>query len=270
MQMKALEVDMRAGLFDRSSRPPVLNSNGWRLVDEARQIIERYDALRLLASAPSIGLTGSLRLGVIPSVATHLLPQTLSKLRSEHSSLRIQVQSGLSPELAFKVEQKQLDVAVITELERLDPSIVFEPISDEELKVVIHKQLARGSIGDLLQTYPFIRFNPAMGVGRVIDATLRERRILVNDSMEFDSIETIISIVKLKLGVTIIPVGQVTPELADDLKSISFDPPVHRRIGVVGRRGMIDAPTVRAVAEAFKSFANGSHAKARPRAKRKR
>lgn len=270
MQMKALEGDMRAQLFDRSSRPPVLNSNGWRLVDEARQIIERYDALRLLASASSTGLAGSLRLGVIPSVATHLLPRTLSKLRREHPSLRIQVQSGLSPELAFKVEHKQLDVAVITELERLDPSIVFEAISEEELKVVIHRDLARGTIAELLKVHPFIRFNPAMGVGRVIDTTLRKRRILVNDFMEFDSIETIISMVKLKLGVTIISVGQVTPELDDDLKTISFEQPVYRRIGVVGRRGLIDSPTVRAVAEVFKSFTAKAASKPRLRLKRKR
>ncbi|MCP3386405.1 MULTISPECIES: LysR family transcriptional regulator [unclassified Bradyrhizobium] len=269
MQMKALEAEMRAKLFDRASRPPVLNANGWRLVDEARQIIERYDALRLLASASTTGLTGSVRLGVIPSVATHLLPQTLSRLRADHASLRIQVQSGLSPELAFKVESNTLDVAIITELERLDPAIVFEPISEEELKVVIHKDLARGSIADLLRAHPFIRFDPAMGVGRIIDATLRERRIPVNDFMEFDSIETMVRMVKLKLGVAVIPVGLFSFGSADNVRSISFVPPVHRRIGMVARRGMIDAPTVRTVTEAFKSFAGASRTTAHVRRKKK-
>jgi DNA-binding transcriptional LysR family regulator len=269
MQMKALELEMRAKLFDRACRPPVLNANGWRLVDEARHIIERYDALRLFASASTAGLTGSVRLGVIPSIATHLLPQTLSRLRADHASLRIQVQSGLSPELAFKVENKTLDVAIITELERLDPAIVFEPISEEELKVVVHKDLARGSIADLLRAHPFIRFDPAMGVGRVIDATLRERRIPVNDVMEFDSIDTMVRMVKLKLGVAVIPVGLFSFGSADDVRSISFVPPVHRRIGVVARRGMIDAPTVRAVTGAFKSFASSSRTTAHARSKKK-
>lgn len=269
MQMKALEADMRSKLFDRNSRPPVLNNNGWRLVDEARQIVERYDSLRLVASAPSTGLTGSLRLGVIPSVATHLLPQTLSKLRKEHASLRIQVQSGLSPELAFKVEEKHLDVAIVTEPEQFGPSIVFEPISEEELKVVVHRELAGGSIGELLKTHPFVRFNPAMGVGRIIDATLRSRRILVNDFMEFDSIEAMIGIVKLKLGVTVLPVGPASSKLPGYLKPISFDPPVYRRIGVLTRRGMIDAATVRAVAEAFKPFANAKSPMHHQRSKRR-
>jgi DNA-binding transcriptional LysR family regulator len=270
MQMKALEVDMRTTLFDRTSRPPVLNSSGWRLVDEARQIIERYDALRLLAAAPTTGLTGSLRLGVIPSVATHLLPQTLAKLRKEHASLRIQVQSGLSPELMFKVEEKHLDVAIVTEPERLEPSTIFERISAEELMVVVHKDLARGSIEEMLRAYPFVRFNPAMGVGRVIDATLRERKILVNDFMEFDAIEAMISIVKLKLGVTVIPVGLVTPSPADNLRTVSFDPPVHRGIGIVTRRGMMDAPAIRTVAEAFKSLSSAPAEKARKRSRKKR
>jgi DNA-binding transcriptional LysR family regulator len=256
MQMKALEGEMRIRLFDRSSRPPVLNSNGLRLVEEARGILDRYDSLRQLATSPPTGLTGSLRLGVVPSVATRLLPQALAKLRKTHASLRIQVQSGLSPELAFKVTEKQLDLAVVTELERFDPSIVFEQISEEDLKLVIHKGLARGSISDMLRAYPFVRFNPAMGVGRVIDATLRARRISVNDFMEFDSIETMISIVKLKLGVAIIPIGLASPNPGGLLKVIPFDPPVSRRIGLIARRGLIDAPTVRAVVEAFTSLAD--------------
>jgi DNA-binding transcriptional LysR family regulator len=270
MQMKALELDMRTKLFDRTSRPPVLNSSGWRLVDEARQLIERYDALRLLATAPAAGLSGSVRLGVVPSVATHLLPQTLAKLRKEHANLRIQVQSGLSPELVFKVEEKQLDIAIVTEPERLDPSILFEQISAEELMVVVHKDLARGSIEEMLLAHPFVRFNPAMGVGRVIDATLRERKILVNDFMEFDSIEAMIGMVKLKLGVTIIPVGLVSPNLADNLRTVSFDPKVYRGIGIVTRRGMIDAPALRAVAEAFKSLSSAPAGKTRKRMREKR
>ena len=270
MQMKALELDMRTKLFDRTSRPPVLNSSGWRLVDEARQIIERYDALRRLATAPTAGLSGSVRLGVVPSVATHLLPQTLAKLRKEHANLRIQVQSALSPELVFKVEEKQLDIAIVTEPERLDPSILFEQISAEELMVVVHKDLARGSIEEMLLAHPFVRFNPAMGVGRVIDATLRERKIPVNDFMEFDSIEAMIGMVKLKLGVTIIPVGLVSLNLADNLRTVSFDPQVYRGIGIVTRRGMIDAPALRAVAEAFKSLSSATVGKTRKRVKKKR
>jgi DNA-binding transcriptional LysR family regulator len=269
MQMKALEEEMRAKLFDRASRPPVLNSNGWRLVEEARSIIERYDALRAVAAAPSSGLIGYLRLGVVASVATYLLPQALWKLRKAHSGLRIQVQGGLSQELAFKVEERQLDVAIVTEPERLDPSVVFEQIRDEVLKVLIHKELARGPIAELLSKHPFIRFNPAMGVGRVIDATLRARRISVNDFVEVDSIETMISIVKLKLGVTIIPVGLVKPNITGTLKAISFDPPVIRRIGLLARRGMIDAPAVRAVADAFSAPAGTQAAEHRKRLRRR-
>src|SRR5690606_26789473 len=52
MQMKALEDELRVALFDRACRPPVLNSVGWRLVEEARAIIERYETLRSTAAGP--------------------------------------------------------------------------------------------------------------------------------------------------------------------------------------------------------------------------
>ena len=253
MQMKALEVDMKVDLFDRASRPPTLNGDGWRMVEKARRILESYDDLRLIALAPVGSLIGSLRLGVMPSVSIHLLAPAVSKLRVEHPSLRIQTYSSITAELAFKIEEKVLDVAVVNELERFSPSVNFNPISREELKVVIHKDLARGSVAKLLRDSPFVRFNPALELGRVVDSILRSRHMLVNDAIELDTVEAIIRVVKLKLGVTIIPVGMISKEIAAGLKMFSFEPPVFRRIGVLTRREMRDEPSIRAVFDAFQS-----------------
>jgi DNA-binding transcriptional LysR family regulator len=251
MQMKGLEDQLQAALFDRSTRPPLINSRGWQVVEHARKLLEQYENIRILATTVTEGVDGSMHLGVVPSVATNLLPQTLAHLSQIHPALRVRVQSGLSPELALKVDQKKIDIAVITEIERLDASMTFHPLRDEELRVIVHKDMVRPSAAETLTLYPFVRFTASMGVGRVIDMELRDRRIAVNDVMEFDSIEAITSIVRLKLGVAIVPVTCVHEDLKSELIEISLDPPAFRRIGFLVRRGQLESPAVNAVVQAF-------------------
>ena len=260
MQMKALERELQTTIFDRSSRPPLLNNTGWRLVEEARKIVEMCDMLQMICAEPSVTLVGTLRMGIVPSFATHYLPKAVAKLRESYPGLHLRVQNHLSPELALKVEQKQLDLAIITETERLDSSVVFEPILEDELKLVFHQDYEETSLKDLLEHHPFIRFNPIMGVGRVIDATLHQKQMRVREALEFDSIDTMIKMAELKLGVTIIPISSEAEELSPLLKAMPFDPPVTRKIGLVARREMMDSPTVRAVASICKQITKNGEA----------
>ena len=61
------------------------------------------------------------------------------------------------------------------------------------------------SDADLLTALPFVRFNRRAGVGRVIDAALRERGIAVQERMELDSIESILMMVSRGLGAAVAP-----------------------------------------------------------------
>ena len=51
--MKALEEELRIDLFDRSTRPPVLNREGLELVTSAREIVDGYERLGMLAGNDS-------------------------------------------------------------------------------------------------------------------------------------------------------------------------------------------------------------------------
>ena len=77
MQMKALEENLRVALFDRARRPPVLNALGRSLLERAREVLLRYEALRQAALAGE-SVVGTLRLGVIPTTGTTLLPRALT------------------------------------------------------------------------------------------------------------------------------------------------------------------------------------------------
>ena len=77
MQMKSLEQELGAPLFDRKKRPPVLNPLGLVLVPRAREILHAYDEMLCLVS-DTRGLAGELTIGAVPTTMTGLVPKAIS------------------------------------------------------------------------------------------------------------------------------------------------------------------------------------------------
>ncbi|WPZ36584.1 LysR family transcriptional regulator [Thalassobaculum sp. OXR-137] len=243
MQMKTLEEELGAALFDRARRPPVLNDTADGLLPRVRELVRLSEDIRAVAAGTSA--RGRLRLGIIPTSATGLVPAALARLAVRAPELRIRVESGLSADLLRRVAQGALDAAVVTETPRLERGLVLNPIHEEPLVVAAPIGAAGRSDRDLLRTLPFVRFNRRTGVGRVIDTALRQRRIVVSEAMELDSIEAILAMVSRGLGVAVAPAESVTEELRATVRTVPFgNPAVVRRVALVEReRGDVKAAT---------------------------
>jgi DNA-binding transcriptional LysR family regulator len=255
MQMKALEDEWRVTLFDRKKRPPVLNRRGWTLVPQAKALVEQYEAMKAAAGAAASELIGLIRIGVVPSAATDLLPDVMFSLRRSHPGLTIRAESGLSAELLFKVGQGRLDAAVMTEPDRLEAGVVSELVRSEELKLFAHRDLVRPDAREMLSTCPFIRFSSDMGVGRIVDEALRSRGIKVNAIVELDSIEAILGMVHLGLGIALIPEHSTSRRRKGPLSVISLVPPIMRNLVLIARREKARFPAIGLLHETFRTVA---------------
>ena len=245
MQMKALEDELGTPLFDRAHRPPVLNETGHGIVVRARELVAVADAIRIQAAGEA--LRGRLRLGVIPTAATGLVPDALARLAERAPDLQIRIESGLSVGLLRRVAQGGLDAAVVTETARLDRGLVFQSILEEPLVVAAPVTVPGATARELLRRLPFVRFNRRTGVGRVIDTALRQQRITVTETMELDSIEAILAMVGRGLGVAVAPVGSVVGPVAKAVRTVPFgNPPVTRRVGLI-ERDRVEPNPLRAV-----------------------
>ncbi|NQW09218.1 MAG: LysR family transcriptional regulator [Alphaproteobacteria bacterium] len=241
MQMKALEEELGARLFDRTHRPPVLNDTGHGIVARARELVAAAEAMRVQAAGET--LRGRLRLGVIPTAATGLVPDALARLAKRAPDLQLRIESGLSADLLRRVSQGALDAAVVTETARLDRGLIFQPILEEPLVVAAPAGATGTTARALLRRLPFVRFNRRTGVGRVIDAALRQQRIAVAETMELDSIEAILAMVGRGLGVAVVPAGSVVGPVAEAVRTVPFgDPPVTRRVGLIERERAEPSP----------------------------
>lgn len=235
MQMKALEADLRISLFDRSRRPPSLRETTAPLVDRARGVLRLYQDFRLGAQVTGT-VAGTLRIGVIPTASTGILPDALALLRERTPRLQVRIENELSTELIRRVERGGLDAAILTEPARLNTGLRSRPILRERLLVVAPADSPGETDADLLTVLPFVRFNRRAGVGRIIDTALRERGIAVQERMELDSIESILMMVSRGLGAAIAPERSISEAQRTMLKFLPFgDPPILRRVVLVER-----------------------------------
>jgi DNA-binding transcriptional LysR family regulator len=135
-----------------------------------------------------------------------------------------------------------------------------ELVRSEELKLFAHHDLVLSDAREMLSNCPFIRFSSAMGVGRIVDETLRSRGIKVNAIVELDSIEAILGMVHLGLGIAIIPEHSTSRRLEGTLSEMSLVPPIRRNVVLVARREQLELPAIGILHETFRAVA----AKAEP------
>ncbi len=222
LQIKALEAELEVPLVDRSRRPPVLTDRGHALVERAREMVTLLDEIAALGSEEQ--LIGSLTVGVVPTAMVHLLPPALAALRRFHPRLAIHIRSGLSGDLAQYVRAGDLDVAVVTDPDRVPEGLKCRVVACEPLFVIASMESLGATAEELITGNPFIWFNRRTWAGQQIERRLTDSGLALRDLMEVDSLEAIEALVRHGLGVSIVPerVGNPFPE---DIRKVPFGEP---------------------------------------------
>ncbi len=235
-QMRDLEQEIGVELFDRSSRPPRLNAHAHALVEQGRDLVNRFDQLAELARSPGT-IGGRLMLGCVSGVSGDSIPRALAELRASHPAVRVSIEEGLSEPLANRVRRRELDAAIVTELPDPDPELKSLVIVDEPMLVVAPADCSLTDWHSILTAYPFIRLNRNAGMGKVIDRALREKRLAVNEAMELDSSEAVVGMARAGLGAGVVPDGRLRQVPDGAVVAVPFgDPPIHRRVVLTERR----------------------------------
>lgn len=203
VHVKALEEQLGVSLVDRSKRPPALTDKGVALVDYASRILSLVDDIKGLANEQT--LIGSLRIGVVPSALTNLLPPALALLRQIHSKLHITVRSGLSADLLQCLRNREIDVAILTDPPTQVPGLRIHEIAQEPIVLIAPSAASEATPEELFATHPFIWFDRLSWAGQQIERYLQSKRYALNPVMEVTALESIESFVRHGLGISVVP-----------------------------------------------------------------
>jgi LysR family hydrogen peroxide-inducible transcriptional activator len=89
MQIRELERELKVELLERRPAGISLTDTGLEIAERAERILADVQDLINLARHRGRTLAGSLRLGIIPSLAPYLLPRVLPVLQSKYPELRL-------------------------------------------------------------------------------------------------------------------------------------------------------------------------------------
>lgn len=111
--IKELESILQVALVDRSKRRAVLTPVGVEAVERARKIVRQVDELVSFTSASRDPLSGTLRMGAIPTIGPFLLPRVLPGLRKAYSRLKLYLVEDLTDRLVDLLHRGELDVVLL-------------------------------------------------------------------------------------------------------------------------------------------------------------
>ena len=129
VQIRELEKTLGAALVERQARDVVLTPFGRRILTHAETVLAATQALGDAARWRG-GLSGQLRLGLIPTIAPYLLPTALEALRSRDISLDVQVQEAKTDRLLADLRAGRLDAAVIA-LPAAEEGLIEVPLFED-------------------------------------------------------------------------------------------------------------------------------------------
>ncbi len=123
MQMKRLEERVGRAIFEREGRASRLTEDGERLLDYARRIVRLNG--ECVASFESRALEGRVRLGLPDDYADRYLPEILARFSRSNPRAEVTVVCEPSPNLIERIGHGDLDLAIITHVDRRGPSEII-------------------------------------------------------------------------------------------------------------------------------------------------
>mgnify|MGYP000917839706 FL=1 len=134
--LKKVEQRLGITLFERSSTEVRPTPLGEQIAWQAERVLEESARLDEIAGQGKDPLSGTLRLGVIFTIAPYLLPRLIPALHARAPHMPLYLHENFTVRLAEKLRRGELDVIIVAD-PFSEPGIVASPLYDEPFCVVL-------------------------------------------------------------------------------------------------------------------------------------
>lgn len=127
--IKELETTLEVQLVDRTNRSVTLTDSGRQFVIRARRLLQELEAMADAVRADGEPLSGSLKLGVIPTIAPFLLPPLMSHLKQHYPQLQLYIREEQTQRLYHELMRGELDLLLLAlpwKLDQAQTEVLFQ------------------------------------------------------------------------------------------------------------------------------------------------
>ena len=263
MQIKKLEEELEVVLFDRTKQPVIPTEQGKQVIAQARVVLQEAAKIKNLINDLKQQVKGVLRIGLIPTVASYLLPLFAGNFKVTYPDVELIVEEAVTEKIEKMLEQDTLDVGiVVTPLH--NNQIIEHPIYYEEMLIYHHA-------GHPVAQQPVIKVNEIdpneiwlLGDGHCFRNQVINFCDLKNIKtsqlpfkFEAGSIDTLMKIIDREGGYTLIPeLAALEKEGSKQIKSFDGITPL-REVSLVYTRKFAKTRLIELLAESIKQSVPG-------------
>jgi LysR family transcriptional regulator, hydrogen peroxide-inducible genes activator len=132
--IKKLEDELKVVLFDRRAHPILTTDSGKEILEEAKKVLAHSRILMDKAANIHDKIEGAINIGIIPTVASSLLPLVLPQLLKNYPLLRLNIREFTTASIMAKLKTGDIDMGILaTPLH--DTALEWEVLYYESLAV---------------------------------------------------------------------------------------------------------------------------------------
>lgn len=245
-QIQGMEERLGVTLFERTTRHVNLTHAGQLLAEKATTILtSTNEALAELQDKFQL-TPKKLRVGVARSIGLAYLPGYFFAFQRARPEVQLHVTQNTSAEILRALEARELEAGLLCPPTRLPRGLQITHRFTDEFVVIVPRQLSLPEnikavtvprLKALLKDQRWLFIDRAGNTGRLLQQWLAKNKWAVEPAMELDSFDTIVNLVSLGLGVSIVP-HRVLPlyENTRTVRRIRLKPTFSRELAVVVRK----------------------------------
>ncbi len=161
-----LEKELGVKLFKRTRTGSILTENGKEIVKKAQEVLLKFEELEQLANKKSSTYSGTLSIGVIPSIYMALLPTVLEIYKNKFPYVNLEIKEGGTHEIKQEIKDGKLDIGLIAIFDKNDKyneNLYYEKLLVGKIMACVGKNHPLASQKTILPSqiieYPIIAFN---------------------------------------------------------------------------------------------------------------
>lgn len=254
--IKTLEAQLGAPLFHREGKRILLSDFGRSMLPHFQQIMAETDAAQTLAENFRLLNDVPVRLGVLSTVGHVRLARFLAKYQKDYDGVEVAVSEASLSELKSKLENGDLDLAILNPLDVLGDGFNVTELYKERYIVIIppgHALADKNAIklADL-SGLPYVD-RLACEMREMVMAVCQDKGIKLYARFRSEREDWVQAMVMARIGFAFVPEYSVNlPEL---LQRPLIEPSLSRTISMINVSGRQFSPAVSAFVRSAQSFA---------------
>jgi len=256
--IQKLEDELDCKIFDRSRNPVESTEIGKKIIRQAQEIVHQSNQLKEIVQAEKKTLSGFLHLAIIPTIAPYLLPQFIATFKNTYPAISLKVSEMHTDTIIEKFRLDEIDMAILsTPLE--DSKILEVPLYYEKFIAYISPnepiyERTELSASDMPLDKLWVLEEGHCLRNQIFNFCTDKPK--QNSTYEAGSIDTLVKIVDVNGGYTVIP--ELHIDLLSENQKLNLreivTPEATREISVVIRHDFVREGVLNAVAECIKQI----------------